>query len=70
MKSDTDRHYKIINSKTGYAIFYHSLSHKLGEDEVKVELEKVKTQVAVKNNLFTETLYWEEIKESQPGAIL
>ena len=60
-----EKHYKFINSKTGYAIFYHSLSNKLSTDKIKEELEKVKAQVAIKNELFLDTLYWEEIKEEE-----
>ena len=59
----SEKHYKFINSKTGYAIFYHSLKADLSPDKVKEELEKVKAQVAIKNEIFAETLYWEEIKE-------
>jgi hypothetical protein len=57
-----DKHYKFINSKTGYVIFYHSLSVGLSADEVKAELEKIKAQVAIRNNIYQETIYWEEIK--------
>jgi hypothetical protein len=60
-----DKHYKFINSLTGYVIFYHSLSSKLSENECKEELEKVKAQVATKNTIPVNTLYWEEIKEEQ-----
>jgi hypothetical protein len=60
-----DKHYKFINSKTGYVIFYHSLSESLTEEKCKLELEKVKAQVAVKNAIPVDTLYWEEIKETQ-----
>ena len=62
----TDKHYKFINSKTGYAIFYHSLSKGLNENEIKEELEKVKAQVASQNEIFLDTIYWEEIKEDGP----
>jgi uncharacterized protein YpmB len=57
-----DKHYKFINSKTGYVIFYYSLSSGLSADEVKAELEKIKTQVAIKNGIYQDTIYWEEIK--------
>lgn len=58
-----DKHYKFINSKTGYAIFYHSVSAALNADELKAELCRIKAQVAIKNNIYQETVYWEEIKE-------
>jgi hypothetical protein len=58
-----DKHYKIINGTTGYAIYYYTLSCDLSADCIKEELEKIKIQVAVKNNIFFDTLYWEEIKE-------
>jgi hypothetical protein len=60
-----DKHYKFINGKTGYAIFYHTLKPDLKEEEVKVELEKVRTQVAVTNVISLDTVYWEEIKEEE-----
>jgi hypothetical protein len=43
-----DKHFKFINSKTGYVIFYSSLSTTLSPDEVKAELDKIKAQVAIK----------------------
>jgi hypothetical protein len=63
MKS-AEKHYKFINSKTGYAIFYHTLNGKIGIEEEKVELEKVRMQVAINNVIPLNTVYWEEIKES------
>ena len=59
------KHYKFINSKTGYVIFYSSLSANLSPDEEETELDKIKTQVAVKNNIYQGTVYWEEIKDSK-----
>ena len=58
------KHYKFINSETGYAIYYHTLKTvELATDKIKEELEKVKAQVAIKYNIFVGTVYWEEIKE-------
>ncbi len=62
MKADS-KHYKFINSQTGNTIHYHSLSNEMGESEIKAELEKIRAQVAVKNGLFLDIIYWEEIKE-------
>ena len=64
MKS-AEKHYKFINSKTGYAIFYHSLNSKMGIEEAKVELEQVRMQVAINNVIPLNTVYWEEIKEDE-----
>ncbi|OJW15264.1 MAG: hypothetical protein C0154_16895 [Mucilaginibacter sp.] len=58
-----DKHYKFINSRTGYVIFYTSLNKDLDKDQIQAELEKIKEQVAVKNGLYHGTVYWEEIKE-------
>ncbi|MDB5112036.1 MAG: hypothetical protein JWR67_3150 [Mucilaginibacter sp.] len=58
-----DKHYKIINCNTGYTIYYCTLSCDLSADSIKAELEKIKIQVAVKNNILFDTLYWDEIKE-------
>ena len=58
-----DKHFKFINSKTGYVIFYSSLSTTLSPDEQKAELDKIKAQVAIKNRIYQETVYWEEIKD-------
>jgi hypothetical protein len=57
------KHYKFINSNTGNVIFYSSLCPTLSPDEIKVELDKIKTQVAVQNDIYKETVYWEEIKD-------
>ena len=59
----SEKHYKFINGRTGYAIFYYSISDALEAEKVKEELEKVKAQVAVKNGIYLGTVYWEEIKE-------
>jgi hypothetical protein len=58
-----DKHFKFINSRTGYVIFYTSLSANLSPEEQKAELDKIRVQVAIKNNIFHGTVYWEEIKE-------
>ena len=57
------KHYKFINSKTGYAIFYYSLDSGIEADKAKEELEKVKAKVAINNGIYTETIYWEEVKD-------
>jgi len=59
-----EKHFKCINSRTGYAISYHSLSSDLTPEEIKAELEKKRAQVAIGNSLYLETLYWEEMKDS------
>jgi len=63
MGAAANKHYKFINSKTGYVIYYYSLSSDLPPDEIKAELEKVKAQVAINNSLFSDTIYFEEIKD-------
>ncbi|QHS55695.1 hypothetical protein GWR56_09145 [Mucilaginibacter sp. 14171R-50] len=57
------KHYKFINSRTGNVIFYSSLSADLSPEEIKAELDKIRTQVAIKNGIYRETIYWEEIKD-------
>jgi hypothetical protein len=52
------KHYKFINSKTGYVIYHYTL-----KGDLKVELEKIKANVATKNAIFLDTIYWEEEKE-------
>ena len=64
MQTD-NKHYKFINSQTGNAIYYHAINPKLTEADVKKELDKVRAQVAVKNALFLEVIYWEEVKEGK-----
>ncbi|AYL94129.1 hypothetical protein [Mucilaginibacter celer] len=59
-----DKHYKCVNSKTGYAIYYHSLSGMLNDDEIRTELEKIRARVAIQNGIYLETLYWEEMKQN------
>jgi hypothetical protein len=58
-----DKHYKFINSKTGYVIFHLTIAGDLPETDVKTELEKVKADVASKNKVFLDTIYWEEEKD-------
>jgi hypothetical protein len=59
-----DKHYKFINSKTGYVIYYHSVSSALSADEIKNKLQEIKAHVAIQNGIYVETVYWEEIKEN------
>jgi hypothetical protein len=63
--STVDKHYKFINSKTGYVIYYHSVKPEIEADELKEALERIKDQVAISNNIYRETVYWEEIKDEQ-----
>jgi hypothetical protein len=63
--SQADKHYKFINSETGYVIYYYSIKPSTSPDDTKKELESVKAQVAVKNNIFVGTVFWEEIKETE-----
>ena len=58
-------HYKFVNSKTGYAIYYHSLDAGLDPQKVKEELEKIKARVAIQNGIYVDTVYFEEIKEEK-----
>jgi hypothetical protein len=58
-----EKHYKFINSETGYVIYYHTISCDCADEKIKEELEKVKAQVAIKNNIFVDTVFWEEIKD-------
>ena len=62
MEAVADKHYKFINSKTGYVIYYYSLSCDLSPEACKAELEKVKSLVATQNAIPVHTVYWEEIK--------
>ena len=58
-----NKHYKFINSKTGYVIYYHSISDDLEAEKTKEELEKIRAQVAIPNGIYLDTVYWEEIKD-------
>jgi hypothetical protein len=58
-----NKHFKFINSKTGNVIFYHSINSDVSADQIKVELEKIKAQVASQNSVFLDTIYWEEFKK-------
>ncbi|MGZ3750670.1 MAG: hypothetical protein ACXVB0_17095 [Mucilaginibacter sp.] len=58
-----NRHYKFINSKTGYVIYYHSINDNLKEEKIKEELDKIKVHVAIQNGIYVDTVYWEEIKD-------
>ena len=63
MEAAAHKHYKFINSKTGNVLFYHSLKSDIGETEIKIELDKVKAHVAKQNDVFLDTIYWEEFKK-------
>lgn len=59
----TTRHFRYINSKTGNALYYHSVTDITEADKLKQELEKIRDKVASDNGVFMETIYWEEITE-------
>ncbi|WP_295773048.1 hypothetical protein [uncultured Mucilaginibacter sp.] len=59
------KHYKFINSRTDNVIFYYSLDAGLSDEQRKEKLEAVKADVASKNGVFLNTVYWEEIKEDE-----
>jgi len=61
----SNKHYKFINSLTGNAIFYYSINDALEPEKIKEELEKIRAQVAIHNGIYSETVYWEEIKDEQ-----
>ncbi|MFD2145717.1 hypothetical protein [Mucilaginibacter antarcticus] len=61
MKPET-KHFKFINSKTGYVIFHHTVKADLPEADLKAELERVKADVATSNGVFLDTIYWLEDK--------
>lgn len=63
-----DKHYKFINSETGYVIYYHTIKPDTPDTDVKKELENVKAQVAIRNNIFVGTVFWEEIKETEESV--
>jgi len=60
-----EKQYKFINSETGYVIHYHTLNCDRAEDKIKEELENVKAKVAIKNNIFVGTVYWEVVKDGE-----
>jgi hypothetical protein len=59
----SNKHYKFINSQTGYVIYYCSLSEELEAEKAKKELEKIKAQVAIMNGIYLGTIFWEEMKD-------
>lgn len=58
-----DKHYKFVNSSTGYSIYYYTLSSDMDANQVKAELEKIKAQVASKNGILINNVYWQEVKK-------
>ena len=60
-----EKRYKFINSETGYVIHYYTLNCEQPEEKLKEELDNVKAQVAIKNNIFVGTVYWEVMKEGE-----
>ncbi|HTH82778.1 MAG TPA: hypothetical protein VL490_07570 [Mucilaginibacter sp.] len=59
------RHFKFINSKTGNVIHHQTIKGDKSEADIKTELEKVKAEVATRNAVFLNTIYWEEEKDQQ-----
>ena len=61
----TGKHYKFINSKTGYAIFYYTLCTDSEGEDAKAELEKIKLQVATSHTISADTVYWQAIEDDE-----
>lgn len=61
----TARHYKFINSQTGNAIFYYTISDNLPNEKLRQQLETIKAEVAVSNGMFLDIIYWEEIRDEE-----
>ena len=59
------KHYKFINSRTDNVIYYYTVDSNLSQEQVKEKLEAIKSQVAVNNGVFLDTVYWEEIKDEE-----
>ena len=57
------RHFKFINSKTGYVISHYTIKEELSDIDLKAELERIKADVATKNRIFLNTIYWEEERD-------
>lgn len=64
MKSG-DKHYKFINSSTGYVIYYYTITGDMQSGDIDIELEKIRAQVASQNGIMMATVYWEEVKDSE-----
>jgi hypothetical protein len=57
-----ERYFKFINSKTGYVVYHYTVKSDLSEADLKIELERVKAEVASSRGVFLNTIYWEEEK--------
>lgn len=63
-----DKHYKFINSRTGYVIYYHSVGSDLSVEDIKHQLHDIQARVAIQNGIYIETVYWEEMKDEPQKA--
>jgi hypothetical protein len=59
------KHYRFINSRTENVIYYYSVDSTLTTEQIKEKLDAIKAQVAVANGVFFDTVYWEEVRETE-----
>jgi hypothetical protein len=52
-------HYEFINSQTGNVICYLTVPTNVSEQELSNQLHKKRAELAVKNKLFVELIYWQ-----------
>ena len=52
-------HYEFINSQTGNVICYLTVPNDVSESELAEKLQKRRAELAVKNNLYVELIYWQ-----------
>ncbi len=58
MEQQSD-HYEFINSLTGNVICYLTVSGDTSERERSTKLEQKRAELAVKNNLYVDLIYWQ-----------
>ncbi|WCT11862.1 hypothetical protein [Mucilaginibacter jinjuensis] len=52
-------HYEFINSQTGNVICYLTVPTDTSERELATKLQKKRAELAIKNNLYVELIYWQ-----------
>ncbi|MEO6149371.1 MAG: hypothetical protein ABIN95_08280 [Mucilaginibacter sp.] len=53
-------HYELINSQTGNVISYMSYPAGIDKKQLTMQLEKLRAELAIANQLYIELIYWQE----------
>lgn len=62
---DKSKHFRFLNVQNGSVVAYVTVSDTRDEYELKKFLERERCKLAIERQVYLETMYWEEIRDSK-----